>query len=93
MGRPGLQESAIHQEVLISEQRLGLWGTHQLLQEAPHHMVIEEPLAVLGKRGGVPDRIVGAQPYKPAEQQVVVQLLQYQPLGANPVERLQQRGK
>jgi hypothetical protein len=41
----------------------------------------------------MPDRIIRAQPHKPAKQHVVVQLLQQQPLGADPVERLQQRGQ
>ena len=41
----------------------------------------------------MPDRIIRAQAHKPAEQQVVVQLLEQQPLGADPVERLQQRGQ
>jgi len=40
----------------------------------------------------MPDRIIRAQPHKPAKQRVVVQLLQQQPLGADPIERLQQRG-
>jgi hypothetical protein len=35
----------------------------------------------------------GILPHKPAEQQVVVQLLQQQPLRADPVERLQRRGQ
>ncbi len=56
--------------MLIAEQRLDLRRTHQLFQEAAHHLVIGEPLAVLGKRGGVPDRIDGAQAHKPTEQQV-----------------------
>ena len=41
----------------------------------------------------MPDRIVGAQSDKPAEQQVVVELLQQQAFGADPIERLQQRGQ
>ncbi len=105
MGRPGLQQGAIHGKVLIAEQRLDLRGGHQLLQEAPHHLVIEEPISVLvpparsacgrckGERAGVPDRIVGTQADKPAEQQVVVELLQPKPLRSDPVERLQQRGQ
>ncbi len=80
MGRPGLQQGAIHREVLVAEQRLDIWSTHQRLQEAPHHLLIEQPLAVLGECGGVPDRIIRAQPHKPAEQQVVVELLQQKPL-------------
>ena len=93
MGGPGLQQGAIQREVLVAEQRLDLGSTHQLLQEAAHHLIIEEPLSVLGKRGGVPDRIFGAQTHKPAVQLVVVQLLEQKPLGANPVERLQQQGQ
>ena len=60
MGCPGLQQGAIHREVLITEQRLDLRGGHQLLQETAHHLVIEEALPVLGERGGVPDRIIRA---------------------------------
>jgi len=41
----------------------------------------------------MPDRIVGAQSDKPAEQQVVVELLQQQAFGADPIEGLQQRGQ
>jgi hypothetical protein len=41
----------------------------------------------------MPDRIVGAQSDKPAEQQLVVELLQQQAFGADPIERLQQRGQ
>jgi hypothetical protein len=41
----------------------------------------------------MPDHIVGAQSHKPSEQQVVVELLQQPPLGADLVERLQQRGQ
>ena len=40
-----------------------------------------------------PDRIIWAQAHKPAEQQVVVELLQQQPLRADAIERLQQRGQ
>lgn len=51
MGRPGLQRGAIYGKVLVTEQRLDLWSRHQLLQEAAHHLVIEQPLAVLGECG------------------------------------------
>ena len=90
---PGLQEGAIHREVLIAEQRLDLWSSHQPSQEHPHHLLIEQPLPVLGERGGVPDRIIRAQAHKPTKQQIVVELLQQKPLRADAVERLQQRGQ
>jgi hypothetical protein len=37
--------------VLSAEKRFDLRGSHQLLQELPHHPVIEEPLPVLGEWG------------------------------------------
>lgn len=54
--------------------------THQLLEEEIQDLLIEQPIAVLGKCGEVPARIIRAEPHKPAEQQVVVELLQQQPL-------------
>ena len=90
---PGLQQRAIHQEVLIAQLRLYLWRRHHLVEEAAHDLVIEEALAVFCEGRGVPDRIIRAHAHKPAEQQVVVQLLQQKPLRTNPVERLQQRVK
>ena len=76
MGRPSLQQRAVHREVLIAEQRFHLRCPHQLLQKPTHHLVIEKPFSVLGECGGMPDRIIRAQPHKPAKQQVVVELLQ-----------------
>ncbi|MFM1800146.1 MAG: hypothetical protein RLZZ117_2424 [Cyanobacteriota bacterium] len=61
--------------MVVTEQRFDLGSAHQLLQEQPHDVDIEEPVTVFGERGGMPDRIVGAQSHKPAEQQVVVELL------------------
>jgi len=79
--------------VVIAEQRFVLGSTHQLLQELSHDVVIEQPITVFGECGRMPDRIVGAEAHKPVEQQVVLELLQQQPLGADPIERLQQRGQ
>ncbi len=76
MGCPRLQQRAIHREVLVAEQRLDLRCAHQLLQEEPHDLLVQQPLPVFGERGGVPDRIIRAEAHKPAEQQVVVELLQ-----------------
>lgn len=35
MGCPGLQQGAIHREVLIAEARLDIWGTPQILKKRP----------------------------------------------------------
>ncbi len=91
MGGPGLQQGAIDREVLVAEERLELGCRHQLLQEAAHDLLVEKSFPVFGECGGVPDRIIRAEPHKPAKQQVVVELLQQKALGADPVERLQKR--
>lgn len=105
MGCPGLQQGAIHGEVLVAEQGLDLRCPHQLLQKPAHDLLVQQPVTVLvpparsacgrckGECGGVPDRIIRAQAHKPAKQQVVVELLQQKPFRADPVERLQQRGQ
>ncbi len=74
-GMPKPAEGCHHGEVFVAEQRLDLRCPHQLLEEAPHDLLIQQPVAVLGERGGVPDRIIRAKAHKPAVQQVVVQLL------------------
>lgn len=63
-------------------------GCLQLPQELAHDLLLEQPLAILGTLGRVPHRIIRRQSDEPAEQQVVVKLLQQQPLRADYVERL-----
>ena len=52
-------------------------------------VVVEEPITILGECGGVPDRVIGAETHKPAEQSFAAELLQQPPLGADPMRRLQ----
>ena len=52
--------------------------------------VREQPVAMLGKRRGMPDRVIHIQPDEPPEQQVVVELFHEQPLAPHRVEHLQQ---
>jgi hypothetical protein len=52
----------------------------------------QQPVAVLGEGGGIPRRVLDAEPDKPAKQQVVVDPLDQLPLGADRIERLQQQG-
>ena len=56
-------------------------------------LLIQKPVSVLGERRGMPDRIVGVEANNPAEQQVVIHLLNQHPLGSNPIDRLQQQGQ
>jgi len=46
----------------------------------------------IGERAEMPAQIYAAQAQKPAESYIVVALLQQHPLGAHPVERLEQPG-
>ena len=60
-------------------------------QEARRYLAIQQPVAVLGEGGGVPDRIVHAEPDEPAEQQVEVDPLDQLAFGPDRVEGLQQQ--
>jgi len=50
-----------------------------------------QPFAVLGEAGRIPDRIVRPQPDEPAEQEIVVELLDQLSFRTNAVEHLQQQ--
>jgi hypothetical protein len=56
------------------------------------HRAVQQPVAVLGEGGGVPYRVLDAEPDKPAEQQIVIDPLNQLPLRADRIERLQQQG-
>ena len=83
----GLDEGAIHTEVLAAGQTLAPGLPQHLRKQLVHDLRIEQPLAVLGEHRRYPDRLVDRQPNEPAEQQIVVNLLP-----ADAVEHLQQRG-
>src|SRR5438552_8138975 len=53
------------------------------LKERFGDVSFQHALPVLGKRAGIPHRVIHAQPHKPAEQQVVIQLLHQQPLASH----------
>ena len=87
---PGLDQRAINREVLIRQQPLHAWERQKSGQKPGGDVAFEQPVAVLGEGGRVPDRIVDAEPDKPAEQEIVIQPLHQQALGADRVERLQE---
>ena len=76
--------------MLVRQQRLDLGLRQHRTQEFGGDLAVEQPIAVLGEHGHVPDQVVDAKPDESAEQEVVVQLLHQLPLGADRVERLQQ---
>jgi hypothetical protein len=89
---PGLQQRAVHREVLAREQRTHLGPGQHSGQEARGDLARQQPVAVLGEGGGVPDRDVHAEPDEPAEQQVEVDPLHQLSLRADGIEGLQQQG-
>jgi hypothetical protein len=60
------------------------------LEEGFGNVPIEQPLAVLGEYGHVPDRVIHVQAHEPTEQQVVVELFLQHSLAAHRVQGLQQ---
>ena len=88
--RPGLDQRAVDREVLVRQERLHLWVGAAPRQELGRHVGLQQPVAVLGEHRVVPHRIVHPEPHEPAVEQVVVELLHQQPLGADREERLQQ---
>src|ERR1019366_7409359 len=67
--------------------RLPVHGGKKLLC----HLAVQQPVAVLGEDSMVPNRVVHAQADEPAEQQVVVELLDQLALRAGRVKRLPEK--
>jgi hypothetical protein len=85
MRRPRLNLRAIHAEVLVAQQsaEASLLNNHP--EQFSSDVRFQQPIPVLAKGGVIPDRLIGRQAHKPAKQQVVLQLLDQQPLTANRV--------
>ena len=83
---PGLNQRSVHGEVLIAH--VFLRRPVDLGKTPPRHVGVQQTVAVLGENRVVPHCIVHAQVNEPAEQQVVVDLLDQQALGANGEEDL-----
>ena len=88
---PCFQLRPIHGEVFVREQpgRPGV-GLDRI-KERGGDIARQQPVAILGKRRGMPDRVIHIQPDEPPEQQVVVELFHEQPLAPHRVEHLQQQ--
>jgi len=65
---------------------------HHTFQERGGDLAVQQPLAVLGEHGRVPHQLVHVQANEPAEEQVVVELLQQLPLAADRIQDLEQLG-
>src|SRR5712692_2627137 len=78
--------------MFVREQPLFRRLRQHLIEKCFGYLPLDQPLAVLREHRHVPHLVVHIHPYKPAEEQVVVQLLHQQPLAAYAVEGLQQQG-
>jgi hypothetical protein len=71
--RPGLDQWAVHGEVIVGQERLG--PLVHFGEKALRHLAGEQTVPVLGEHRMVPHRVVHAQADEPAEEKVVVDLL------------------
>jgi hypothetical protein len=86
----GLDQRTVHGEVRIRQQA-ALPGLRQHLVEAcVGFPLLEQALAILAERRGVPDGIIHISAYKPWKQPVIIELFPQQPLTAHGAEHLQQ---
>lgn len=89
-GSPSLHRCAVDREVVVRQER----GDLAMRENGGHHLARhargEKAVAVFAEHGRNPDLVVDAEPHKPAEQQVVVQLRHQMPLGADREQDLQQ---
>ena len=91
MRGPGLQQGAVHREVITGDVAAQLGLADDRGEEPIRDLVIQQPLPVLGERGGVEGRRVDGQIQEPFEQQVVVESLTKGPLTANRIQGHQHR--
>jgi hypothetical protein len=54
------------------------------------HVCLQQPIAILGEGGRIPDFVIRVQSHEPAKQQVVIHLFHQQALASNRVQHLQQ---
>jgi hypothetical protein len=89
---PGLDQGAVDTEVFVGQELRPAGLVHHLPEETPGDVGFQQAVPVLGEGGVIPDRVVHGQSDEPAEQQVVVDLLDQQTLGAHRVQDLKERG-
>jgi hypothetical protein len=64
---------------------------HELGQELPRHVGLEQPIAILREHRRHPYRLVHAEPDEPAIKKVIIELLHQLPFRPDRIERLQQK--
>src|SRR5579864_5741818 len=90
MAGPSLHQRSVYREMFVRHKRTGS------LQHPPEkqlrNLFVQQSLPILAVHRVIPDRLVHLHPYKPPEQQVVLQLLDQHSFAAYRIEDLQQQG-
>lgn len=89
---PGLDQRAVHAEVLAREPFFLVRDGLHFVEEFDDGIVLDQAFAVFGEDRGHPHSIVHGQPDKPAEQQVVLDLLHQLTFRTDAVQHLKQHG-
>jgi hypothetical protein len=72
---PGFQQSAVHAEVLQRDAIPSVGLGQHLIKEPLRDVAGQQPVAILREHGRVPNGIVHVESDEPAEEQLVIQLL------------------
>jgi hypothetical protein len=89
--RPGLDQRAVHRKVVGAEQVRRARLLDHRLQQALRHLALHQTASILGIDRGVPHLVVQVQADKPAEQNVVIQLLHQLRFAPDRIQNLQQQ--
>src|SRR6202522_729481 len=87
---PGLNQRPIHREVFIGHKRPSSF--QHPLEKRLGNLFLQQALSILAVHRVIPHRLVPLHSYKPAEQQVVLHLLDQHAFTAYRIEDLQQQG-
>lgn len=87
-----LDQGAITAKVLPGEEFSSCGLGVNLLEEGFRHLSRKQALSVWGEGSGVPDRIIKIQAYKPAKEQMVLEMLAEPALERGGVEHLNKKG-
>ncbi len=88
---PCLNQGAVNCEVLAGQQRAAAGLRQHFGEQSIGNAGGQQPLAILGEHRHIPHRIIDVHSHKPAEQQIVAQLLHQHPLAAHRIKHLQQQ--
>src|SRR6266550_654790 len=89
--RGRFQQRAVNREVLIAEQFMSARLVQYPGKELFGDVAAQQPVAILGEGGGIPDAVIHIQTHEPAEEHVVIEFFPQQSFAAHAVEHLQQQ--